>query len=181
MTQLDDERIERIRHGDADAFSAMVREHEHGMLCSAFRILGQQADAEEVRQCVLLRIWQSPQKLPSANRLAGWLHRCVVNESIARLRRKKREQLRDAQLAETLPSSVIEQKECEFERLRNAMAKLDPELRAILSLKFDEQMTVREIGDVLETPYTTIQSRLKKAVEKIRSLMQTTQSAERRR
>ena len=169
---MDDESLERIRNGDTAAFTAMVRKFEHAMLCTSFRILGQQADAEEVRQCILLRIWQEPCNLPSAKRFAAWLHRCVVNESIARLRHDKRQHHRNSILAETLSDSVDQHQDHEFEEVRDAMAKLDPEQRAILSLKFDEQMTVREIGRVLEKPHTTVQSKLKKAIDDIRSLIQ---------
>lgn len=171
-TRMDDESLERIRNGDEAAFTAMVRRYEHAMLCTSFRILGQQADAEEVRQCVLLGIWKEPRNLPSAKRFSAWLHRCVVNESIKRIRIRKRQHHRNSILAQDLPHSADELQDHEFEEVREAMAKLAPEQRAILSLKFDEQLTVREIGRVLESPHTTVQSKLTKAIDDLRSLIQ---------
>ena len=58
MTPSDNEElIQRLRQQDADAFVQIVRTFEQPMLRTAYRILGQQADAEEVRQTILLRIW----------------------------------------------------------------------------------------------------------------------------
>lgn len=170
---MDDESLERIRNGDTAAFTLMVRQHEHAMLRTSFRILGQQADAEEVRQCILLKIWQEPKNLPPAERLEAWLYRCVVNESIARLRSAKRQHDRNSMLAETLSDSENASHNHEADEVRDALEKLPAEQRAILSLKFDEQMTVREIGRVLEKPHTTIQAKLTKAIKELRVRMLT--------
>ncbi len=51
------------------------------------------------------------------------------------------------------------------------MLQLEPEQRAILSLRFDEQLTIREIGSVLKQPHTTVQSKLRRAIEQLRNLM----------
>ena len=174
---IDTETLTRLQARDAHAFATVVRTYQHEMLCTAFRIIGRQADAEEIRQRVLLRIWESPHKLPSAESFEAWLRRCVVNASITWLRKEKRERQRNADIAATLVSSAASRTHDDVEQLKASLAKLPPEQRAMLSLKFDQQLTVREIGRVFEQSHTTVQSKLNRAIEKLRSLMQT---AERR-
>ncbi|MCA9140248.1 MAG: RNA polymerase sigma factor [Planctomycetales bacterium] len=173
MNEIDEILLEKIKSGDIEAFTALVRAVEHKMLCTSYRILGQHSDAEEVRQCVLLKIWEKPETLPAGDRFWAWLHRCVVNESIAKLRRIRREQERNAGLSIRPVQPTSGAHCCEVDQLRKAMDKLTPEQRAILSLKFDSQMTVRQIGQILEQPFTTVQSKLKKAVAELRALMTT--------
>jgi len=55
--------------------------------------------------------------------------------------------------------------------LRNALEALEPEQRAILSLRFDEECTIREIGSILEQPHTTVQSKLDRAIARLRELL----------
>lgn len=66
LTDEEQRRIDRIRDRDATAFAELVVQYEQTMLRTAERIVGQHSDALEVRQTVLLRIWQQPEKLADA-------------------------------------------------------------------------------------------------------------------
>ena len=74
--------------GDNAAFTTLVRMWEQRLLTTAYRVVGDLSDAEEVRQTVLVKLAQSPQTLPNSSRFSGWLRRCVVNEAISLLRRR---------------------------------------------------------------------------------------------
>ncbi len=179
MPTENEQLLGRLRSRDRSAFARLVRTHEQQMLRTAFRIVGQQSDAEEVRQSVLLRIWQSPEKLPEPQRLGSWLHRCVVNESIALLRRRKRYERRHVDSLEQVHLETQSTCEDEAELLRDAMSQLEPEPRAILSLRFDEQLTIREIASLLQQPHTTVQSKLERAIGRLRSHLETQVNAKR--
>lgn len=170
---IDSDTLKRLRDGDTQAFEQIVNPYQHEMLCVAARIIGQQADAEEVRQKILIRIWQAPQKLPKAESFEAWLRRCVVNESISHLRQRKRQNLLMAEFADSRRSNSSAEEDLDAEKVRLAVSQLEPEQRALLALKFDGQLTVREIGLVLERSHTTIQSQLERAIAKLRSLIQT--------
>ena len=162
----------RLRERDLEAFERVVHAFQHEMLCVATRIIGQQADAEEVRQQILLRIWQSPQGLPNAEHFSAWLRRCVINESISLLRKKKREHRLQAEIPAESQQVSNDQSDLDVEQLRVAMQQLDAEQRALLALRFDQQLTVREIGQVFQQSHSTIQSKLERAIKSLRSLMQ---------
>ena len=57
------------------------------------------------------------------------------------------------------------------EQLAVALAKLAPEERALVSLRFDEDLTFREIGEVLELPTSTIKSQLSQAIARLRTAL----------
>lgn len=167
-----EELIDRLRRRDKAAFTQIVRTYEQPMLRTAYRIVGQQADAEEVRQTVLLKIWQSPDKIPAAQPFDYWIRRCVINESIEVLRRKERDVRRNSNsVVANLKHADPAEWTVEAENLRVALDTLEPEQRAILSLRFDEECTIREIGNILEQPHTTVQSRLNRAIHQLRELL----------
>ena len=82
--------IERWQTGDERAAEAIYNQTWRSTFGLAYSLLDDAADAEEVRQIVLLRMIQRPQILPEAKKLASWIRRCVVNESITLIRQKKR-------------------------------------------------------------------------------------------
>jgi RNA polymerase sigma-70 factor (ECF subfamily) len=168
--------VEQFRRGDRSALVALVRMWEHRLLVIAYRVVGNLADAEEVRQAVLVKLAQSPAKLPEASRFAGWLRRCVVNEAIDWLRRRRSEAGRSEPFDDTLacrsPSPPEQAMAAErSQRLLQAMSRLDPDSRALLALRFDEGLTIRAIAEALERPPMTVHSQITRAVGQLRRLL----------
>ena len=163
--------IDQARRGDQGAFESIVRCYEHSALTTAFRIVGQQNDAEDVRQTVFVKLWKAPSRMPIEG-FEAWLKRCVINESITYLRKRKRERKRDiaAQQSNTVTNDALQSEELEM--LQNAMESLAPELRAIVSLRFDDRLTIREMASVLQQSPSTVQSKLQRCLSVLRSAMQ---------
>jgi len=168
--------VEQFRLGDRAAFTALVRMWEQRLLTMAYRVVGNLPDAEEVRQTVLVKLAQSPQRLPDSSRFAGWLRRCVVNEAISWLRRRGAEANRtepfDDTLARRSPSPAERAIAAErSQQLRQALQQIDPDLRVLLSLRFDERLSIRAIAEVMERPPMTVHSQIMRAVGQLRQLL----------
>lgn len=180
MTELSDcDLLLRFQDGDLDAFAELVRRCEHSLLKIAARITGDVDEAEEVRQAVLLRLARSPQAIRNPERITAWLRRAVVHEAIATVRKRTRRRRFQAWLLIRAtdtddktdpPDEVLERSE-EAGRLKAVLATLSPEDRALLSLRFDEDLSFAEIGDVLGVPASTLKSRMKPLLARVRSLL----------
>lgn len=171
--EADDARMFReFVSGDRDAMCRFVRRWEAPMYRIAFRIVRQSSDAEEVRQTILLRMLQCPEVLPQAKRIGAWIRRCVVNESISLLRKRRRQSQLDVFDAHVIPST---ERNDDVERLQTLLAELEPRQRALLALRFDENFTVRQIAEVMETPRSTIHENLQSAIESLRKHFESTQ------
>jgi RNA polymerase sigma-70 factor (ECF subfamily) len=165
--------VERFCLGDRSAFADLVRIWEHRLLTIAYRVVGNVHDAEEVRQAVLLKMAQSLPKLDEPARFPGWLRRCVVNEAVTWLRRRgtetKHRAVFDAAGPDTGPTPPEQAVAAErSQRLHQAIARLAPDARAMLSLRFDEGMTIRQIAETLERPPMTVHGQIAKAVGQLR-------------
>jgi RNA polymerase sigma-70 factor, ECF subfamily len=165
--------VQQFCLGDRSAFAELVQIWEHRLLTIAYRVVGNVYDAEEVRQIVLLKLAQSSPKLDDPARFAGWLRRCVVNEAVTWLRRRNTETNRrgtfDDAGADVLPTPPEQAQAAErSQRLQQALIQLDPDSRAMLSLRFDEGLTIRQIAEVLEKPPMTVHSQIARAVGQLR-------------
>jgi RNA polymerase sigma-70 factor (ECF subfamily) len=165
--------VEQYCLGDRSAFAALVQIWEQRLLTIAYRVVGNVHDAEEVRQMVLLKLARSLPKLDDPARFAGWLRRCVVNEAVTWVRRRnsetKRREAFGAAGADVLPTPPELALAAErSQRLQKALGRLDPDLRAILSLRFDEGLTIRQIAEVLGKPPMTVHGQIAKAVNQLR-------------
>ena len=72
---------------DADAFEAFVREYQDMVFATAVRLLGREADAEDVAQTVFLRAYERFQELSVSPQAAGWLKTVATNLCLNHLSR----------------------------------------------------------------------------------------------
>ena len=82
--------VERARAGDEDAFGRLVDRHSRAVFRLAFRMLGNEHDAEDAVQEAFLKAHRALPEFESRSRFSSWLHRITVNCSYDVLRRRAR-------------------------------------------------------------------------------------------
>ena len=86
--QSDEALMQRVGHGDGAACRALVDRHLAPLVAFSRRLLGNQADAEDVAQEVFLRVWAKAQFwTPGTAKLSTWLHQVALNLCRDKLRR----------------------------------------------------------------------------------------------
>ncbi len=158
-------------NGDAKAFSALLQRHYTRIFNLAFRLTGQQAEAEDLTQDICAAL---PAKLvhfePRA-KFTTWLYRVVVNAAHDRRRRAASharaadgwgdwEVARQAEIAEAKDQSGW---------LMRAMASLNTDLRDTLALVLDD-VSQAEAAEVLGVSPGTIAWRVSEAKKRLRAL-----------
>src|SRR5205814_5454294 len=95
--------LARARQGDSDAFRALVERHSRSVFRLAFRMTGNEQDAEDVVQETFLKAYRQLGRFESRANFGTWLHRIAVNCSIDVIRgRKNQEAGHDASDLEAL-------------------------------------------------------------------------------
>lgn len=170
----DDELVKRVRHGETRFLRDLFHRWEASVYRIAWRIVGNAHDAEETRQSVFLRMIEHPELLPAPESFPSWVRRCTINASIALIRRRNRRDTeplpRDLTGSIASPDWLVQITE-ETQRLQDAMDRVEPDERAILSLRFDEQLTFAEIGAALERPPSTIKSQYERLLERLKAAL----------
>ena len=175
----DTELVRRFKEGDRNAYTEIVRRYQDKVFTLAFRWMHDDQIAREVAQDVFLALYRSLDGFRGDAKLSTWIHRVVVNHcKNRRLYRQRRhtdlhEPLEgrrtddDApvrQLAHDGPGTDAATHRSEAEGLvREALAQLDEEQRAIIVLRDVEDMGYEEIAEILGVARGTVKSRLHRA------------------
>src|SRR5689334_1653046 len=88
----DEVAIEKARRGDRDAFRVLVERHSRAVFRLAYRMTGNDIDAEDIVQETFLRAWKQVGRFDGRAAFATWLHRICANCSLDHIRARKRKQ-----------------------------------------------------------------------------------------
>jgi len=137
-------------------------------------LIGNSSQADDLVQDCIERALRQSSQLRELPRIAGWLRRILYNLYIDDLRRnraKGKEEDVD-EFADHLELSVSAADRDVVRDLSKAMSQLSVEHREILLLVSVEELNYREIAEELGIPQGTVMSRLARARERLRSIMQ---------
>ena len=177
--------IRRAQHGDADAFEQLLLEHQKNVYNLCYRMAGNPDDAMDLSQETFLRAWRCLDQYQFASAFSTWLYRLCSNICIDFLRKRRRQQtvpltFEDADGeeqtyavpdAQPLPEEQVELK-LTRETLAAAMAQLLPEHRAVLQLRVVNEMSYEQIADVLDIQIGTVKSRLSRARNQLKKILE---------
>jgi RNA polymerase sigma-70 factor (ECF subfamily) len=164
--------MEKWQAGDMAAFEVLFNQYKGLVFKNAYLMTGSRDDAEDVLQEVFAAVWRSRQTFdPQKGRLATWLHRITVNECLRRSRRRRpavvdleQVELADRRLGpeETLMTAQ------DYETLVSAMNGLDARHRAVLVLRYFNDLSYEEIAQAVGIPLGTVKSRMNQALKRLR-------------
>src|SRR6202165_5990421 len=86
--------VERTLAGDRDAYRVLVERHSRNVFRLAYRMTGNQHDAEEVVQEAFLRAYQKLGQFASRANFGTWVYRIAANYAIDRMRQRQKEEAR---------------------------------------------------------------------------------------
>ena len=161
----DDELIEQIRQGDREAFGELVRRYQRKAYAVAWRLLGNQHDAEDVVQESFMAALDAIDDFESGRPFGPWLNRIVANRSHnARDRRRVRhaDQLSDDIIAGASGAARWPPADAEVERdetarqVRAALEGLSERQRTVIQLYELDGFTTAEIAQSLGITAATV-------------------------
>lgn len=154
---------------DPERFTALVHEHQTMVFSLARRIVGDEADAEEVAQEVFCKLFQHAAELESERHVLFWLRQVATRQALDRCRRKK---LRPRVGLEDAPEPAVAPRAGDpwrAQALRAAVAALPPAQRAVVVLRYQEDLDPSEIAALLHRPVFTVKSQLQRALRRLRA------------
>lgn len=156
--------VKKARAGDMDAYEVLVRRHRDRIYRIALRMVGDQHDAEDIAQDVMIQVWTALAGFTGASSFTTWLYRIVVNRCLNQLRRRRwtRPVLDD----DPQPVAGAEDTVIAQQRARAAMeaiAALPPDQRAVIVLHQLEGLSYREVAAVVDISEDAVRGRLHRA------------------
>lgn len=170
----DDALLERIAANDQDAFRMLVERHIDRAYGLALRILNNRADAEDIVQDTLLKIWLHRGRWESGRaKFSTWLYRVVTNRCIDIRRQPRSEDLEQVpEVADDKPLAIAEIQKHEVNTMLDAaMGRLPDQQRVALILSYHESMSNGDIAEVMQTTVAAVESLLKRGRQRLRELL----------
>ncbi len=127
-------------------------------------MLGRREDAQELAQDVFLSLHRSLKSIESSAHLRHWLRRTVCHRAIDRLRRRPSMQLLPLEAAEAIEDLASEGDPSTGRLLRGLIEQLQPMAKAVMLLRYQEDLDPTEIAQVLGMPLNTIKSHLRRSL-----------------
>ena len=177
--------IQRIRDGERELFYELVRPYEGRVYATAFAIVHNEADAEDIAQEAILKALRHIRQFRAEARFSTWLIQITVNEARMRLRRER------TRLTESLdstadensiytpkdfadwreiPLETLERKEVR-EKLGEALSSLGDKYREVFLMRDVQHLSIEETSKLLNISTASVKTRLLRARLMLRDLL----------
>lgn len=185
MNQLDTRLAKLARGGDRAAFAELVELYKEKIYHLAYRMLQNRHEAEEIVQETFLRVFTNLDRYDEDQKFSTWIYRIGTNLCIDRLRKRKINYSLDAEMGDgegndwysTLPSreETPDQQLLLSEtqsQIRQSIETLPEKYKAVVILRYLQDLSLQEISEVLSMPVTTIKTRLHRGREFLRKKLE---------
>ena len=162
LAQADD------RSARSAAFVRLADEHLDASYRLAHAILGDRAEAEDATQDALIQAWRHWSQLRDPDRFAHWFDRILVNTCRNRLRHAKKVQIQDLSPELAVAGRDPIGHADDRDQMREALARLSPDHRVVVALRYYLDLPLAEIAIRLHVPEGTVNSRLHYALQQLR-------------
>ena len=172
----------RLRRGDPDALAAAILRYQHRLYRYLLRLAADPPTAEDLFQQTWVRVMESMRRYDPRRSFEAWLFAVAHNVAIDYLRKSRPESLDEAlpsghTRAEALPETGPDALECllEWERaeaVAAAMSHLPAIHREVLTLRFEEDLKLEQMAEIVQIPLSTVKSRLRRALDGLRTSLE---------
>lgn len=177
MTAIVPEAIEfpaaltRAQAGDHDAFAELIERHEAMVYSLAYHFFNDRSRAEEVAQDVFLQLYRNLASLETESHVLFWLRQVTTRRCIDQVRRAR---MKAVSLDDAGELKVVDRLADPFldRRLKKLVQELPDLQRAVVTLRYQEDLDPSEICRIVGLPVNTVKSHLHRALQALRKRLE---------
>ena len=177
MTAIVPEAIEfpavltRAQAGDHDAFAELIERHESMVYSLAYHFFNDRSRAEEVAQDVFLQLYRNLDSLETEAHVLFWLRQVTTRRCIDQVRRAR---MKAVSLEDAGELHAVDRSADPFldRRLRQSIQELPDVQRALVTLRYQEDLDPSEICRIVNMPVNTVKSHLHRALQSLRKKLE---------
>ncbi|HTZ75480.1 MAG TPA: sigma-70 family RNA polymerase sigma factor [Candidatus Aquilonibacter sp.] len=177
--------VAQLRRGNLDALSQLIARYQNRLYRYLLRLVRDPAEAEDLFQQTWLRVAEKIESFDTRRNFDAWLFTVARHLALDHLRRIRPrsldEPVADDSGGETGADRLVSQEILPLDRileieksgrLAAALQELPVIYREVVSLRFEEEMKIEEIAQVLGAPLSTVKSRLRRSLEQLRASLE---------
>ena len=155
-----------VKEISKEEFVKLIDENKLSMYKLAKSILKNDSQAEDALSESILKAYKNKDKIKDVNNFKPWIMKILANECYNLIRKNKRFELID-----NLESLNLIHMDKSSNNLKEIVEKLNKEYSSVIVLYYYEDMSIKQISDILNIPEGTVKSRLSRAKSKLRVLL----------
>lgn len=163
----------RIKQGDTEALRELIEAHQHRVIGTVSKMLGDESDAEDIAQQVFIRVWKSAARYEPTAKFTTWLFKITRNLVFNELRRRKRHPTRSLDATTEDDDRPLQMPDPGTKAADTSL--LDDEMQAAIQKAIDELPEVQRMAIVLrrydDIPYEEIGEILGLSVPAVKSVL----------
>jgi RNA polymerase sigma-70 factor (sigma-E family) len=159
-----------MRHGHDDDFSAFVVDHERQLLSTAFLLTGDRGHAEDLLQTALAKAYRHWSRVRDADHPLAYVRKLMVNTHIGWRRRL----MSTEQVLAVIPDRAGDDPQAAHaikDEVRQALAGLSPRVRAVLVLRYFDDLTEPQTADILGCSISTVNTHASRGLAALRKVL----------
>lgn len=163
--------VEGLKAKEAELTEQFLEAYFEDSARFAFSITGDHSAAEDIAQDALLLALEKIDTFQDGRAFRPWFLKIVENRAREYMRGESRRKRRDLQFSKPRrairpPSQSLEQKE-QADLIRDHLAHLDDDCRTILSLRYFESLSLRDIAESMNCPQGTVSTKIRRGLERL--------------
>lgn len=167
--------LEKAINGDNEAFNRIIIQNKEAMYKTAIVILRNEDDAYDAIQDALIKMYKNIQNLQKAEAFKSWSRRIIINSCYDIIEKNKKIIDMNSRLTDTYGEIREDVYKCEDELVK-ILDQIEPDLRLTVTLYYYNELTVKEISEIIKIPEGTVKSRLSRARKKLYQILKTERS-----
>lgn len=170
MIRSDVELVFEVKQGNKNAFSELVQRHQRGLLRLTLRFTREPALAEDIVQDSFIKAYRKIDLFEGRSSFKSWLYQIAMNTAKNRFRERQMNQVSIDDLRMGVePGAESDLIRMDMKkRLRAEVEKLPDKQRTALSLRIFEDLSFKEIAEIMDCPYDTAKANYRHALLKLR-------------
>lgn len=152
-------------------FDELIAKYQSMVYRTAWRLLGDAAEAEDISQEVFLKLHSRLDEFQQQPNPSGWLYRVTVNQSLDRIRRRRPQTEPEDLISDAISPEASAIRQEQLDRLARLLQRLAPQERAALVLRDLEGLSGRQVAEILQVSEETVRTAIFRAKEKLRQWM----------
>jgi RNA polymerase sigma-70 factor (ECF subfamily) len=178
LVESDDSLVQRAQVGDREAFRLLVERHSRSVFRLAFRLTGNESDADEVVQESFIKAFKQLARFEARSTFSTWLYRIASNCAVDLLRTRRSHEPIESESGEPTTASMDLARSADQDRMvmsgqiqsriRAAMVGLTAREREAFVLRHVEGLSIEEISDQMNLKINATKHSIFRAVRKMR-------------
>lgn len=162
--------LEKAINGDKEAFSRIIIQNKEAMYKTAIVILRNEEDAYDAIQDALIKMYRNIHNLQNIDAFKSWSRKIIINSCYDIIEKNKKVININSRLIDTYEETREDIYQCEDEVVK-LLDKIEPDLRLTAILYYYNDLTIKEIAQIIKIPEGTVKSRLSRAREKLYQIL----------